>query len=211
MNKNIWLIGAGQMAVDYHKVLNDLEVPFTVVGRGESSAKIFSERTGVRPFIGGLDNFLTTNPEKCTHAIVAVGVETLAYTTSLLLEYGIPNILVEKPAGLNKKEIRFVTKLPKEKNAKVYVAYNRRFYASVLKAKEIIEADGGVKSFNFEFTEWAHEIEPLKKAEGVKENWFLTNSTHVVDLAFHLGGKPKKISSFSHVYFVHVLSQKHHE
>ena len=60
MNKNIWLIGAGQMAVDYHKVLNDLEVPFTVVGRGESSAKLFSERTGVKPFIGGLDNFLKT-------------------------------------------------------------------------------------------------------------------------------------------------------
>jgi len=195
MIENIWLIGAGSMAVDYHKVLSDLRVPFQVVGRGESSAKIFSERTGVKPFIGGLDNFLITKPEKCTHAIVAVGVETLADTTNLLLDYGIQDILIEKPAGLNKKEIGSVTKLHKEKNANVYVAYNRRFYESVLKAREIIKTDGGVNSFNFEFTEWAHEIEPLKKVEGVKESWFLGNSTHVVDLAFHLGGVPKKISS----------------
>ena len=196
INKNIWLIGAGQMAIDYHKVLNDLEVPFTVVGRSESSAKLFSEKTGVKPFIGGLDNFLKTNPEKCTHAIVAVGVETLADITTVLLKYNISNILVEKPAGLNKKKIGSVAKLTKKKNANVYVAYNRRFYASVLKAKEIIEADRGVTSFNFEFTEWAHKIETLKTTEGIKKKWFLANSTHVIDLAFYLGGKPKEISSF---------------
>jgi predicted dehydrogenase len=196
MNKNILLIGAGQMAIDYHKVLNDLEVPFTVVGRGESSAKLYFEKTGVKPIVGGLKAFLLDNPKPCSHAIVAVGVEKLAQTTSQLLEYGIKNILVEKPAGLNKEEIESVSKLTKKNNANVYVAYNRRFYASVLKAKEIIENDGGVISFNFDFTEWSHEIEKLEKASGVKENWFLTNSTHVVDLAFYLGGEPKKIASF---------------
>ena len=196
MNKNIWLIGAGQMAVDYHNVLNDLEVPFTVVGRGESSAKLFFNKTGFKPFLGGLKAFLLGNPNPCSHAIVAVGVEKLAETTSQLLEYGIKNILVEKPAGLNIKEIETVANLTKDKNTSVYVAYNRRFYASVLKAKEIIAEDDGVTSFNFEFTEWSHEIEKLEKAPGVKENWFLANSTHVVDLAFYLGGKPKKISSY---------------
>ena len=196
MNKNIWLIGAGQMAVDYHKVLNDLDVPYMVVGRGESSAKSFKIKTGIKPFVGGLKTFLSENPKKCTHAIVAVGVELLAETTKQLLKYGIKNILVEKPGGLNKEEIESVAKLTTEKDANVFVAYNRRFYASVLKAKEIIEMDGGVTSFNFEFTEWSHKIEPLKTAEGVKENWFLANSTHVVDLAFYLGGQPIEISSF---------------
>ena len=64
MNKNIWLIGAGQMAVDYHKVLDDLEVPFTVVGRGKSSAKLFFNKTGFKPFLGGLKAFLLGNPKK---------------------------------------------------------------------------------------------------------------------------------------------------
>jgi hypothetical protein len=39
-------------------------------------------------------------------------------------------------------------------------------------------------------------IEPLQKANGVKENWFLGNSTHVVDLAFSIGGNPKEISCY---------------
>ena len=35
---NLWLIGAGQMAQDYVKVLNALDVPFEVIGRGVDSA-----------------------------------------------------------------------------------------------------------------------------------------------------------------------------
>jgi len=105
LSKNIWLVGAGQMAVDYHNVLNDLKVPFTVVGRGIESATSFTEKTGVRPFTGGLSSFLSKGPEPCSHAIVAVSVEKLAEITKELLGYGIKNILVEKPAGLNKEEI----------------------------------------------------------------------------------------------------------
>ena len=196
LSKNIWLVGAGEMAIDYHNVLNDLKVPFSVVGRGIESAISFTEKTGLRPVSGGLSSFLSKSPEPCSHAIVAVGVEKLAETTKALLKYGIKNILVEKPAGLNKEEIESVAKLTKEKNENVFVGYNRRFYASVLKTKEIIKADGSLISFNFEFTEWSHKIGKLKIAPGVKENWFLSNSTHVVDLAFYLGGMPAKISTY---------------
>ena len=110
------------MATDYHKVLNDLNVPFHVIGRGESSAKLFFERTGVKPFVGGLKSFLLENPKQCSHAIIAVGVEKLAKTTLHLLKYGINNILVEKPAGLNGKEIEEVAKLTEQTKSNVYVA-----------------------------------------------------------------------------------------
>ena len=50
---------------------------------------------------------------------------------------------------------------------------------------------------HFEFTEWAHKIEPLEKAPGVKENWFFANSTHVVDLAFYLAGNPVDWAAYS--------------
>ena len=126
----------------------------------------------MEPFVGGLEFFLEKKPKPCSHAIVAVGVEQLASITKQLLIYGIQNILVEKPSGLNKKEIESVSKLTKSKNANVLVAYNRRYYASTIKAKEIIEKDGGVSSFNFEFTEWAHEVEKLEKSSDLKENWF---------------------------------------
>ncbi|MGJ0290676.1 Gfo/Idh/MocA family oxidoreductase [Aliarcobacter cryaerophilus] len=197
MNNKIWLIGAGIMAQDYIKVLQGLNKDFVVIGRSENSAKKCEETTGCKVQIGGLEEYLLKKPEICSHAIIAVGVERLYETTKQLLEYGVKNILVEKPGALYDWQFEELNNLANEKASNVIIAYNRRFYASVLKAQEIIENDGGVSSFNFEFTEWAHVIEPLVKAEGVKEKWFLGNSTHVVDLAFYLGGKPKEISSFT--------------
>lgn len=195
--KNIWLIGAGPMAQDYIKVLEALKTDFTVIGRGQETAQKCEEATGCEVVIGGLETFLAKNPGVCSHAIVSVGVEKLYETTKALLLYGVKDILVEKPAGLHQKEFEDLVQVTKREQANVFVAYNRRFYASVLKAQEIIKEDGGVTSFNFEFTEWGHVIAPLQKAEGVKEKWFLGNSTHVVDLAFFLGGKPKEICCFT--------------
>ena len=197
MNKKIWLIGAGGMAQDYIKVLQGLDKEFIVIGRGEDTAKKCQETTGCKIKIGGLERFLLTKPEICSNAIIAVGVEKLFETTKQLLEYGVKNILVEKPGALDKDQFKELNILAKEKNANVIIAYNRRFYASVLRAQKIIKQDGGVSSFNFEFTEWSHVIEPLVKSDGVKEKWFLGNSTHVVDLAFYLGGKPKEINCFA--------------
>lgn len=197
MKNKIWLVGSGEMAQDYIKVLKALDCDFDVIGRGVESAKKFEEATGCTVITGGLDQFLLTKPTPCTHAIVSVGVEALARTTLRLLKFGIQNVLVEKPAGLNLGEVEQIARISKEKSANVFVAYNRRFYASVIKAQEIIEQDGGVTSFNFEFTEWAHIIEPIQKAAGVKEYWFLANSTHVVDLAFYLGEKPKELCTFT--------------
>ena len=51
----------------------------------------------------------------------------------------------------------------------------------------MIAEDGGVTSFHFEFTEWSHQIQHLQKAPGVMDHWVLGNSSHVLDLAFHLG------------------------
>ena len=44
---------------------------------------------------------------------------------------------------------------PTLQNAQVWIAYNRRFYASTLRAEEMIAEDGGVTSFHFEFTKWS--------------------------------------------------------
>ena len=71
-------------------------------------------------------------------AIVAVGVENLASVSMQLLQYGINKILIEKPAGIFFKEITDLVKLANNNKASVFVAYNRRFYASSQKAKEII-------------------------------------------------------------------------
>jgi predicted dehydrogenase len=194
----VLLIGTGFMAKEYAKVLKGLDVKFDVIGRGEKNVELFKKEFNVDANYGGLKSFLDGRNIKneYSHVINSSSINSLKSTTICLLENGVENILLEKPAGLNIKEIETVANLTKDKNASVYVAYNRRFYASTLKAKDIIQKDGGVTSFNFEFTEWSHEIEKLETAPGVKENWFLANSTHVVDLAFYLGGMPEKISTY---------------
>ena len=192
----IWLVGAGPMSVDYVKVLEAQEQDFIVLGRSESSAKLFEEKTGHEVVTGGIEQFLATKPEAPNAAIVSVGVEQLYFTTLSLLKFGVKSILVEKPGGVDAEQINALTELATSKKANVCIAYNRRFLASVSKAKELIEADGGVLSFNFEFTEWSHVIEKLDKDKLVLQNWLLGNSTHVIDMAFYLGGKPKELSSY---------------
>lgn len=191
--KPILLVGAGLMAVDYAKVLLSLGKEIVVVGRGKKSAENFKDQTNLTPILGGLDNYLKTNKKLPATAIVAVSEENLGVATHQLLNANFKSILVEKPGGLGFEDIRKVAQLAKLKKSKVYVGYNRRFYTSVQKAQEIIKKDGGVLSFFFDFTEASFRIEPLVRAPGVKEDWFLQNSTHVIDMAFFLGGSPKKI------------------
>ncbi|MGB9735989.1 MAG: Gfo/Idh/MocA family protein [bacterium] len=198
MGNKIWLIGAGEMAREYIKVLQGLNKEYKVIGRGEENARKIEKICGCKVEQGGLEKFLNQKPEPCTHAIVSVGMENLYEVTKQLLIYGIKNILVEKPGAMNSWQFEELKRLTEEKTANVFIAYNRRFFASVLKAQEIIKEDNGVTSFHFEFTEWSHIITFLKKGIDVKERWFLGNSTHVVDLAFFLGGKPLKISTFTH-------------
>lgn len=197
VNKKILLVGAGPMAVDYYKVLEALHCEVTIIGRSESSASIFLQKTGNIIITGGIEQFLRNNIIAFDAVIIAVGMEQLAPTAIQVIKSGVRTVLIEKPAGLNGKEIRELARTATEFNATVLVAYNRRFYSSVLKTQEIIKNDGGVTSFNFEFTEWSHTIEPLDKKPGIKENWLLANSTHVIDLAFYLGGKPAIINCFT--------------
>ena len=194
---NIWIIGAGTIAQEYGKVLNSLGYDYTVIGRGEQSALKYKVIIGKEVITGGLEAFLATKPEVADKAIVATNLESLSQNTIQLVNYGVKDILCEKPGFLYPEECEKVLKAAEAKNANVYLAYNRRFFSSVLKAQEIIEEDGGVKSFNFEFTEWGHVIETLNKPKGDLDNWMYANSTHVIDLAFFLGGEPTQMSSYS--------------
>ncbi|MGK0291322.1 MAG: putative dehydrogenase [bacterium] len=193
----VWLIGAGIMAQDYAKVLLALGTPTTVIGRSEQSAKKFQEKIELEVQIGGLDVWLESKPEIPEAVIVAVNVEQLASVTSQLIDYGIKRILLEKPGGVDQKEILQLNDLATKHSTEVFIAYNRRFYSPVLHAQKMINDDGGVTSFNFEFTEWGHLIEKLDNPKEVMHNWLLANSSHVIDLAFFLGGKPKEISSYT--------------
>lgn len=196
MNK-IWIIGAGGIAQEYAKVLQSLDEEYIVIGRSKGSATKFEENIGVKVYVGGLTNFLETKPLLPKAVIVAVGIMELKDVAILLMGYGVRQILLEKPGGYCPQELYEINSIAKATKSQIFLAYNRRFYSSVLKAEEIIKEDGGLNSFNFEFTEWEHIIDKSKYDDLVLSNWFFGNSTHVIDLAFFLGGKPQTISCYT--------------
>lgn len=194
----ILLIGAGNMAREYAKVLKVTGSNFLIVGRGEKNGLDFEKVTGIQVVMGGLEKWLKNKTIKIPSiAIVATNEEQLGPVTRLLVQHGVKSILIEKPGGMNLSDLVKTQKMALKMGAKIFISYNRRFYASTRKAKELIKEDGKVLSFNFEFTEWSHKIADLKKSELVKKNWLLANSSHVIDLAFFLGGNPKKIKCFT--------------
>lgn len=190
----IWIIGAGGMAREYAKVLKALDKEFICVGRGEKSAKEFEEATCVPAFVGGLDKYLEGKPALPEAVIVATVEKSHVPNCIALMKYGVKRIFCEKPGFLYPQELDEVAKVSKECGAEIYYAYNRRFFASTLAAEKVIKEDGGLLSFNFEFTEWGHVIATYNFPKETLDNWFFANSTHVVDLAFFIGGIPVEMT-----------------
>ncbi len=175
------------MARAYAAALDDLEVGYTVVGRGAASAAAFEAATGRPVLTGGIGDALLTGGVPRL-AIVAVDVDQLSASACSLLDAGVERLLLEKPGGLGLDELRAIR--DRAGRSSVTIAYNRRHYASTSEARRLIQQDGGVVSFAFEVTEWPHAAEPVQVAPAVRSRWFLAQSSHVVDLAFHLGGRP---------------------
>ena len=196
MNNNLLLVGAGSMSIEYAKVLIHLGIDFEVVGRGSKSAEIFSNHINISPILGGLNQFFVNNNKNFDTAIVATSTDSLMDNLLLLLRNGFKKILIEKPAAISIDELIANHKEISSFKSKIFVAYNRRFFNSIKEVKKIIENDGGLQSMFFEFTEWIHLIEKIDKVEENK-NLFFVNSTHVIDLAFFIAGKPTKWETFT--------------
>lgn len=197
ISNEILVVGTGPMAIDYVKVLPAIAAPFIVIGRGQTSADVFNQKTGISPIVGGIDLFFNESKGNYSHAIISVGPESLMSCLLTCLRNNVKNILIEKPAAVSISELEQNIEIINSFNASIHIAYNRRFYDSVAVVRQLIQDDGGLKSMTFEFTEWVHKINPLLKNENVLKNWFFANSTHVVDLAFHLAGVPLQLQSYT--------------
>lgn len=194
---HVLLVGAGLMAREYAKVLENLNVEYTVIGRGKQSAEIFEAQYNKKVLIGGVEKNWDNLAGEFTHAIIATQIASLEENALFLLEKGVKSILLEKPGAVTQEGIKKINDEATKQKSQVYIAYNRRFYASVLEAKKRVAVEGGLTSFLFEFTEWSHQLVKLNKTAFELENWFIGNSTHVVDAAFYFGGKPTQMSVFA--------------
>jgi len=193
------LVGCGPMAIEYAKVLNAQNQDFITIGNTQKGALNYENEINEKVILGGLELWLKNNSNlDFNHhkVIITVNENLLGTISRLVLKYGFKDILVEKPGGLDIDDIINLNSEALVNKANVYIGYNRRFFSSTLKVIELIEHDGGITSFNFEFTEWGHIIKNLSQRKEILNEWFIQNSSHVIDLAFHIGGSPLEMKSF---------------
>jgi predicted dehydrogenase len=195
VNEPVLLVGAGDMAAGYAAVLAALEAPCTVVGRSVAGCERFAAATGLPAVPGGLDAFLAerATTEVPRQAIVAVDLVELAPVAHRLVAAGVERILLEKPGAMDAAGAAALAARAEQAGCEIRVAYNRRYYASTMRAAEIIEADGGARMVRFELTEWPERVVVPGRDPDVLARWFAVNTSHVVDLAFHLGGAPAEL------------------
>lgn len=190
--EKVGIIGSGNMAQEYGKILLSLGKQVTVVGRSaESVANFQSQFKNVVCYHGGLENnqhVLST----ISHWIIATPVIHLSEHLIILLKNEVPNILIEKPGPSCYDDWLTINEV--KGKSKISIAYNRRFYPHVQWLRAEFE-DDPLLSFHFEFTEWSHKILPLNKDHRELNRWLVANSSHVIDLAFYLGGKPTELHS----------------
>jgi predicted dehydrogenase len=193
----IIIVGAGDIGKEYSKVLSQMQIRHTVICRTKNTANAFNVNNFTKIIYGGIEKYLKKCDYQITHAIVAVNVEQLYKVSLTLLNFGIKNIFIEKPAGINANQINRIKKLSALHNSTVFIGYNRRSYSSVIELKKMVKADGGIISANFDFTELPQVLNNLPRNKLIIKNWFLLNSSHVVDLFLYLCGSPINYRSYT--------------
>ncbi len=194
--QDILIVGAGKMAQEYARALARLRTGTLVLGRGAQSAAAYHAATGVMPGTGPLEAQLDALAGRLPDsAIVTVNAMYLAEVTALLAARGVRRMLVEKPAALDLAEMDRLLAAVRPTGAQVFLGYNRRFMASVRRAREIVAQDGGVLSVKFDFSEPARRIAQLPKPQRELDTWIYGNSSHVLDLAFHFLGPVRQMDA----------------
>jgi predicted dehydrogenase len=194
---SVLVLGTGEMGAEYVRALLAHGVSrddLLVVGRDAARAAAFGAEHGVDARGGGvaaLSGAWSGGP-----AIVAVGHRELPGAAEALLGRGCKAILLEKPGALFRSRLEGLRSRVDAAGAQVFVAFNRRFYPSVAALRGYAEADGGLLSCSFDFTELAARVLPAGAAKGYPpeayERWAVVNSMHVIDLFVHLAGKPSE-------------------
>ena len=193
-NKSVLIIGSGTIANEYVIALVKLGIKdVTIIGNTENSIQKFEHFPNFELIHGGYEINLPTIRNKDL-TIIATPISSLANATKIAIENQQSRILIEKPGSVYKKDLKMLESIIT--NQKIRIGYNRLMYPSFHKLKLLTEDDGGITSCKFDFTEWTHTIPFGRYREEVYKRWGISNSLHVISMAFELIGMPKEISTY---------------
>ena len=192
--KSVLIIGGGYMGKEYAHVLEQLGInDVTIVTKSPKQASDFSAKFDYTILDGGFEKQLSSVGKKDL-VIIAIPTELLISATKLAIKTGQTRILLEKPGSLFHQELFSLNEIIDKQ--KVRIAYNRLLYPNFHKIKQLAKNEGGITSCKFDFTEWIHKIPFGVYQQDEYTLWGISNSLHVISMAFELIGMPKEIASF---------------
>jgi predicted dehydrogenase len=187
-NINIGLVGAGNIAQEYLKVIKDLKNVrcAAIFSRTPSRVKPFYKKYQIGKICYSIEEFL--NQDNLDGIIIAINSESVLKVLKNLKNKKIP-IMIEKPVGINFSESLLIKKLISKYKNNIFVALNRRFYSSTIKAKKIISNESSKR-----FIKITDQQNQKHKSQILNSNLMYANSIHLIDfISVFARGKITKI------------------
>ncbi len=183
------VIGAGALAREHLRAFKDID-GVELVGicsRTLSKAQIHADEFKVPVVTTDLAEL--DDKARPDLVVVAVTIPSTLPVSLECFEYDWTT-LIEKPLGVNLAAAEQLARVAREKKRKAYVAFNRRYYASmnwVKKGLDSIESKRFIKIQDQEDTNVAAQDGHAKE---VLDNWMFANSIHLIDLFRYFGRSP---------------------
>lgn len=192
----ILIVGSGLIAEEYINILKDINKEFEVIGNTQKKCNYISNKYNITCYSGGVENFKFKDYYQ--NIIIATPVTFLFEHLKICIERCkfLKNIFIEKPGCMYDSQIKEIIEMKDKIN--VYIAYNRRFFSSLLKCKEIINTDK-INRAELEINEYNMHINKNIFTKEVLNNWFNCMTSHVVDMFFFIIGKPKEFKNSDHL------------
>ncbi len=198
-DRSVLVIGGQEMAKQYISALSNFGIKdVTLISKSGGGLDDFCKEKGVKSLVGGFEDQLP-NVKKVDLVIIACPILLTVKAAELAIDNGQDNILIEKPGSLYYDEL--LTLHRKVNSQKIRVGYNRLVYPNLHKLKQLVAQEDGITSCRFSFTEWIHRMDLKKDDPEVYHRWGISNSLHVISMAFELIGMPKDIQTYQHGKF----------
>lgn len=179
MNWKIAIVGAGYMADEHARAF--ASVPGVkivgVCGRSRDRVEAFAERYGIPAFesVDALYNGTMADA-------VVVAVNELSARGVCLEAFRYPWLcFLEKPVGVNLPQAEEIFAAATRQERRVYVALNRRSYASTLLALRELSVDDGPRLISVQDQQDMGAARDGGQPDEVVRNYMYANSIHLID------------------------------
>jgi predicted dehydrogenase len=194
------VVGAGRMARAHLAVLQQApEVRVAALVDPDAAAlQRTADEFGIARRLASHRDLL--QQERPDAAFVAVSILSTADVAADFLSAGVPT-LVEKPAGLFTHQTRRLAELARERRALAMVGVNRRFYAAILRGRELLAQAGPVLSITVDAHEDLTRLQhdPRFPAQVVRR-WGAANGVHVLDLLRFFAGDVARVCALQRTF-----------